>query len=134
EIQNILAHYKRLGKNEQKYVEGFDNIAAQYNDTQLKIICKFLPLNVRAVLEEQSPKYQKVMAFNAKVGDGLRKQATERKSAGTSEKLLKTSAMREQVHTKPVVVPNAMNLDKGKKLSKPRTQDNRPFSTSDMEA
>ena len=134
EIQNILAHYKRLGKNEQKYVESFDNIAAQYNDTQLKIICKFLPLNVRAVLEEQSPKYQKVMAFNAKVGDGLRKQATERKSAGTSEKLLKTSAMREQVLTKPVVVPNAMNLDKGKKLSKPRTQDNRPLSTSDMEA
>ena len=51
EIQNILAHYKRLGKNEEKYIESFENIALQYNDVQLKIICKFLPLNVRAVLE-----------------------------------------------------------------------------------
>ncbi|MBO6243445.1 MAG: hypothetical protein J6O41_02615, partial [Clostridia bacterium] len=32
EIQNIIAHYKRLGKNEDKYVNSFDNIAAQYND------------------------------------------------------------------------------------------------------
>ena len=58
EIQNILAHYKRLGKNEERYVDSFNNIAAQYNDTQLRIISKFLPLNVRAVLEEKSPKYQ----------------------------------------------------------------------------
>ena len=56
EIQNIIAHYKRLGKNEERYVDSFNNIAAQYNDTQLRIISKFLPLNVRAVLEEQSPK------------------------------------------------------------------------------
>ena len=40
EIQNILAHYKRLGKDEKKYVESFDNIASQYNDTQLRIITK----------------------------------------------------------------------------------------------
>ena len=44
EIQNILAHFKRLGKNEEKYVESFDSIAEQYNDNQLKVICKFLPL------------------------------------------------------------------------------------------
>lgn len=36
EIQNILAHYKRLGKNEDRFVDSFDNIAAQYNDTQLR--------------------------------------------------------------------------------------------------
>ena len=50
EIKNILAHYKRLGKNEDRYVESFNNIAAQYNDAQLRIITKFLPLNVKAVL------------------------------------------------------------------------------------
>ena len=32
EIKNILAHYKRLGKDEDRYVESFNNIAAQYND------------------------------------------------------------------------------------------------------
>ena len=58
EIQNILAYYKRLGKNEDKYVEGFENIAVQYTDAQLRVIAKFLPLNVKAVLEANSPKYQ----------------------------------------------------------------------------
>lgn len=63
EIQNILNHYKRLGKDEERYIESFNNIAAQYNDAQLRIITKFLPLTVKAVLEEKSPKYQSVMTF-----------------------------------------------------------------------
>ena len=119
EIQNILAHYKRLGKNEDKYLESFNNIAAQYNDMQLKIICKFLPLNVRAVLEEKSPKYQQIMAFNAKVSDKLRTKGNEQ--SGTSEKLLKPK-VKEEIMSKPVVVPSAVNLEKNKKLSKPKPQ------------
>ena len=63
EIQNILTHYKRLGRNEDRYVESFDSIASQYTDQQLKVIIKFLPLNVKAVLEANSPKYQQLMAF-----------------------------------------------------------------------
>ena len=78
EIQNILTHYKRLGKDEKKYVESFENIAQQYNDVQLRIICKFLPLNVRAVLEEQSPKYQQIISFNSKVSDNLRSQTIKK--------------------------------------------------------
>ena len=42
EVENIRAHYARLGKNEDKYVESFNNIVAQYTDTQLKIIIKYL--------------------------------------------------------------------------------------------
>lgn len=61
EIQNILMHYKRLGKNEEKYVDSFNSIASQYTDAQLKVIAKFLPLNVKAVLEAECPKYQEVM-------------------------------------------------------------------------
>ncbi len=63
EIQSILKHYKTLGKNEDKYVESFNNIASQYTDAQLRIIIKFLPINVKAVLEERSPKYQQVVMF-----------------------------------------------------------------------
>ncbi len=122
EIQNILAHYKRLGKSEDKYVESFDNIAAQYNDTQLRIIAKFLPLNVRAVLEEKSPKYQKVMSFNAKITDDLRKGKNEEEAQGTTQKLLKTNNTRETVLSRPVVIPNAVNLEKGKKMSRPKPQ------------
>ena len=57
EIQNILSHYNAFRKNADKYVESFNNIASQHNDIQLKSnLQTFLPLNVRAVLEEKSPK------------------------------------------------------------------------------
>ena len=118
EIQNILAHYKRLGKNEDKYLESFDNIAAQYNDTQLRIISKFLPLNVRAVLEERSPKYQQVMSFNSKVSDKLRKPKKEEVD-GTSEQLLKPKT-KEQIMSGPVVIPSSVNMNGARKLSRTR--------------
>ena len=118
EIQNILAHYKRLGKDEEKYVESFDNIAAQYNDNQLRIISKFLPLNVRAVLEEKSAKYQKVMSFNSSVSNSLRNSQSikkELKSNGPSEKLLKSD--NQPKLSKPVVIPSAMHTDKVTRLT-----------------
>ena len=118
EIQNILAHYKRLGKNEDKYLESFDNIAAQYNDTQLRIISKFLPLNVRAVLEERSPKYQQVMSFNGKVSDKLRNPKKEEVD-GTSEQLLKPKT-KEQIMSGPVVIPSSVNMNGARKLSRTR--------------
>ncbi len=122
EIQNILAHYKRLGKNEDRYLESFDNIAAQYNDTQLRIISKFLPLNVRAVLEEKSPKYQQIMSFNNKVSDKIRKPKVEEVD-GTSEQLLKPKN-KENIMSGPVVIPSSVNMHSGKKLSrvKPMSQ------------
>ena len=118
EIQNILAHYKRLGKNEDRYLESFDNIAAQYNDTQIRIISKFLPLNVRAVLEERSPKYQQVMSFNGKVSDKLRKLKKEEVD-GTSEQLLKPKT-KEQIMSGPVVIPSSVNMNGARKLSRTR--------------
>ena len=118
EIQNILAHYKRLGKDEKKYVESFDNIASQYNDIQLRIISKFLPLNVRAVLEEKSPKYQEIISFNSKVSDSLRDQSAKKdKKEGTSEKLLNTGN-NEKILSKPVVIPSSVNMSSTKKLAK----------------
>ena len=118
EIQNILAHYKRLGKDEKRYVDSFDNIAAQYNDVQLRIISKFLPLNVRAVLEEKSPKYQQIISYNSKISDNLRtKNINKDKTEGTSEKLLNTND-REKILSKPVVIPSSVNMNSTKKLAK----------------
>ena len=119
EIQNILAHYKRLGKNEEKYVESFDNIALQYNDIQLKIICKFLPLNVRAVLEEKSPRYQKLMAFNKSVSEALKNK--EKEQPGTSEKLLVTPNSRPGL-SKPVVIPTTIKAQQVTKLTKTKPE------------
>ena len=117
EIQNILAHYKSLGKDEDRYIDSFNNIAAQYNDTQLRIITKFLPLNVRAVLEERSPKYQKIMSFNNRVSDDLRKSKKE--EAGTSEKLLRPKD-KTVTMSKPVVIPSSVNMTGVRKMSKPK--------------
>ena len=61
EIQNILTHFKKLGKNTERYADSFNNIAAQYTDEQLKIIINVLPMKVKAVLEAESPKYQSLM-------------------------------------------------------------------------
>lgn len=121
EIQNILAHYKRLGKNEDRYVDSFNNIAAQYNDTQLRIISKFLPLNVRAVLEEKSTKYQQIMSFNNSVSNQLRKPKKEI-SEGPSEKLLVPNA-KEKIMSKPVVIPSSVNMNSAKKLSRIKPQE-----------
>ena len=123
EIQNILAHYKRLGKNEEKYVESFENIALQYNDVQLKIICKFLPLNVRAVLEEKSPRYQKLMAFNKSVSDALKTKSKQ--TSGTSEKLL-VSPNSKGTLSKPVVIPTTVKTANTKKSDKAKKEEELP--------
>jgi len=113
EIQNILAHYKRIGNDEDKYVESFDSIAEQYNETQLKVISKCLPLNVRAVLEEKSPKYQKINSYTNKISDKIRVEKKNEK-AGTSEILLKNN--KNKSLSKPVVIPSAIDTTKKKKI------------------
>lgn len=120
EIQNILAHYKKIGNDEQKIVDSFDSIASQYNNIQLKIICKFLPLNVRAVLEERSSRYLDIFAYdgisnsvrvNNKEEKQIKKYQTmkkkqEEETKGTSEIMLKSN---ENDLREPVVIPSAMS-------------------------
>lgn len=120
EIQNILAHYKKIGNDEQKIVDSFDSIASQYNNIQLKIICKFLPLNVRAVLEERSSRYLDIFAYdgisnsvrvNNKEEKQIKKYQTmkkkqEEETKGTSEIMLKSN---ENALREPVVIPSAMS-------------------------
>jgi len=114
EIQNILSHYKRIGKNEEKYVESFENIATQYNDIQLKIIAKFLPLNVRAVLEEKCSSYQKLMSINPESNP---RKIKKQEVSGTSEKLLKSDNTNKKL-SDSIVIPSAINTQKVKKLLK----------------
>ena len=119
EIQNILAHYKRIGNDESKYVESFDSIASQYNEAQLKVISKCLPLNVRAVLEEKSSKYQEINSYSNKISDKVRVEKKQEK-AGTSEVLLKNSKTKHP--SQPVVIPSAIDASKKKKILTKPTQ------------
>ena len=64
EVQNIVNYYKKLGKNEERYTDSFNNIATQYTDAQLRIIIRYLPINVKAVLESECAKYQELVTFD----------------------------------------------------------------------
>ena len=65
-MQNILVHFKKLGKNEAKYAESFSNIVSQYNDKQMKVIIAVLPDYVKDVLEETSKEYQRITGKSKK--------------------------------------------------------------------
>ncbi len=112
-MRNILNHFKKLGKNEDKYVQSFNNIVSQYNENQLKIIISMLPLNVKAVLEEKSPEYQKIATSN-----GLMSKVSARKKlkdkTGPSEKLLMQDTLNKT--SKPVVVPTTMKSSNIKRV------------------
>ena len=129
ELNNILNHYKSLGKNEEKYVESFDNIAAQYTDAQLRVICKFLPLNVKAVLEGNSQKYQELVTFGTVTPSssvrGKGKKQQEPKYVPNSDYVNSKNNNQEDGKkdiierdigksnlTKPVIIPGGMNVKK----------------------
>lgn len=132
EIQNILTHYKRLGKNEEKYIESFESIANQYSDDQLRIIIKFLPLSVKAVLEENCPRYQQISVISGEKAQ-LRKQqpysSTQinpktKKARSTTSAVTDDGIMIETIKTtdtkkmtKPVIIPSTTNevIKKSKK-------------------
>ena len=131
EIQNILTHYKRLGKNEEKYVESFNSIANQYTDEQLKIIIKFLPLGVKAVLEASCPKYQQMAAFSGE-SKQLKKQQPysssqinpkTKKERSTKQAIIDNGIKIESINsdetirpTKPVVIPGTVSTKNVKKV------------------
>lgn len=129
ELNNILNHYKSLGKNEEKYVESFDNIAAQYTDAQLRVICKFLPLNVKAVLEGNSQKYQELITFGTVTpsssvrGKGKKQQEPKYvpnsgyvNSKNNNQEDGKKDIIERDIGksnlTKPVIIPGGMNVKK----------------------
>ncbi len=122
EVQNILAHYKRLGKNEDKYVDSFNNIVSQYNDRQLKIIIRYLPISVKAVLEEKSPKYQQLVSFsqsnyNAKTQEQKNKKQPNKKGESIQVEMLNNESERSKI-TRPIVIPSNVNKNEVKKLIK----------------
>lgn len=127
EIQNILNHYKKLGNDEQKYVESFDHIANQYTDSQLRLIAKFLPLNVKAVLEANSMKYQEVILFGAQTAKQQNyqppsvskikneKQKNEPKKDEIKLELIEKNLSKNRMK-EPVVIPSAINTAKVRKM------------------
>ena len=131
EMNNIIRHYKKIAGNEEQYVSSFEDIASQYTQTQLKIIAAKLPLNVRAVLEEKSPKYQQVMIGSVKdkvrdVQFAQQNRYTAKNIGGTSAGANKIGLINQQLQksrlTKPVVIPSSVNLQNVEKVYKSVTK------------
>ena len=113
EIQNILNHYKKIGNNEKKCVESFDSIASQYNDTQLRIIVKFLPMNVKAILESKSEKYHKLMTGGTVLTNGKYNQyQPPQRTIKSKDMDLLTKDLEKTKLTKPVIIPSTMDIEK----------------------
>ena len=143
EIQNILNHYKKLGKNEEEYVRSFDNIAEQYTDAQLRVICKFLPLNVKAVLEANSQKYQELITFGTvtpsisqgKVkqkkytpNEDYEKKKKEKKQSTGKLDILEKNIGKSEL-TKPVVIPSVAGTTKNDTGNKTMSMDTNKINT-----
>ena len=124
EVQNILAHYKRLGKNEDKYVDSFNNIVSQYTDAQLRIIIKYLPLHVKAVLEERSPKYQELSTFSARSSNAQEQYRPRNLKTLNQEEKINVKMLNNEKNriTKPIVIPSALN-NKKVKLQRKTTEE-----------
>ena len=117
ELQNILNHYKKLGKNEERYVDSFNNIASQYNDIQLKLIISHLPIKVKAVLEAESPRYQEIVTFNPRLKSKVKKNSEKEQKKEITANLIGIETKNPKT-TKPVVIPTAMNASKPTKLNR----------------
>ena len=123
EIQSILSHYKKIGKDEQKCVDAFDSIAEQYTDVQLKVIASVLPLNVKAILEEKSPKYQQIMTLigGKRTGNYTATKTPEKDESGIKIGFIENT--KKNLNLGPVIIPSTVNTKNVKKVSK-RVQTN----------
>ena len=104
-----------MGKNTTKYVDSFENIVSQYTDEQLKIIINCLPMNVKAVLEENSEKYQEIMSIRGAMVQGIKNKSAstkqDQKRTGLKIDIIENKLNQTKM-TKPIVIPSSVKATK----------------------
>lgn len=114
QIQNILNYYKKIGSNERKCVQAFESISKQYDNTQLRIIVKFLPMDVKAILEAHSPIYQRLMSNGTVLSNG-QYNPYRPNNPNRPEKIeisTKNVGNSEIKNNRPVIIPTNMGTTK----------------------
>jgi len=115
EITNILTHFKKLGRNTDKYADSFNNIAQQYTDDQLKIIINCLPMNVKAVLEDDSQKYQELMSSEGMITRVNREAIKTREAEQqTGIRIDMIDSQGKEKMNGPIVIPSSVRTSKNK--------------------
>ncbi len=107
QINNILNYYSQLGGAVDKYSETFDHIAQQYDDSQLRLIIKFLPENVKVVLEKSNAKYQQLVNKGTVLTNGSYSEYSKKQDDLGS---IYQQDLKSQKLSNPVVIPEAMNF------------------------
>ena len=110
ELQNILNYYKKIGNNVSKCTHSFASLVSQYSSEQLKLIAEVLPNDTKAILEENSDEYRKLMKIKTPKLKGtskLREKDYVEKEITVGNRL-----------TKPVIIPTAVNTKKVVKVQK----------------
>ncbi|MGN1299112.1 MAG: hypothetical protein ACI4UE_03920 [Candidatus Scatovivens sp.] len=118
EIQNILTYFKKISKNPEKFSDGFNNIAAQYTDAQLRIIINCLPIKVKAVLERESVKYREIMK-NKLIYSSSEKSSNTKRSLSAEDTGIKINSIENKSTAKinkPIVIPTAIKKSEKKKV------------------
>ncbi len=141
EIQNILIHFKKLGKNTDKFAESFNNIASQYTDEQLKIIINCLPNNVKSVLEADCKKYREIANINGmeeKINKDNLKNSKNQTNTGIKIGIIGNKTNQNKM-SGPIVVPSSVRTSKnkgpqsirpiGKSIEIPKTEKNENIQT-----
>ncbi len=108
QINNILNYYSQLGGAVDKYSETFDHIAQQYDDSQLRLIIKFLPENVKIVLEKNNAKYQQLVNKGTVLSDGSYSAYPKKQESDLGS--IYQQDLKSQKLSNPVVIPEAMNF------------------------
>ncbi len=117
EIQNILAHYRKIGLNEKKCVESFEKIAEQYNDTQLRLIINFLPKEVKDILEVNSVRYKKLVSNGTVLSNGKYTQYNKQNPRKPGKLDILTKDLKKTNLSKPIVIPSTINVNKDVKTN-----------------
>ncbi len=108
QINNILNYYSQLGGAVDKYSEVFDHIAQQYDDSQLRLIIKFLPENVKVVLEKENSKYQQLVNKGTVLTNGSYSEYSNKENKDLGS--IYQQDLKSQKLSNPVVIPEAMNF------------------------
>ena len=109
QMQNILSYYKKIGNNDKKCVEAFERISQQYDQTQLRVIVKMLPMSVKAILEEKSVPYQRLMTGGTVLSNGSDSRYNSQQ--GTKLDFLEKDLEKSKL-TAPVVIPESININR----------------------
>lgn len=123
QVQSILSYYKKIGNNKKECVKTFEKISEQYDNTQLRLIINYLPIEVKAILEENSPIYQRLMQNGTVLSNGKYSQYSDPNKKDNKIEIYEKSLEKPKLNG-PIIIPHTINSNGIKQVSQAEPQNN----------